>query len=76
MITVVGGILLPVSFLHSQFFAVLAAFVAINTLMYVTLAVAKILPRVYLSDIIPRKDRRRAPRGISPQDTGSGQSDL
>ena len=36
-----AGFLLPESTLQSDAFAVLAAFVAINTLMYVALAVAK-----------------------------------
>jgi hypothetical protein len=66
MTTVIGGILLPAEILQSEFFAVLAAFVAINTIMYVTLAIAKMLPRVYFSDLLPRRDRRRQPRGIDP----------
>ena len=60
------GILLPQSFLSSPFFAVLATFVAINTLMYVSLAVAKILPKVYLSDLVTSRDRRRQNRSIHP----------
>jgi hypothetical protein len=66
MTIVIGGILLPVEVLQSEFFAVLAAFVAINTIMYVTLAIAKILPRVYVSDLFHRRNRRRRPRGIAP----------
>ena len=38
----VWGILLPESTLREEFIAVLAAFVAINTIVYVTLAVAKV----------------------------------
>jgi len=64
MSRVPAGILLPESFLQTEFFQVLAAFVAINTLMYVTLAIAKMLPRVYVSDIVRRRNRRREPRGI------------
>jgi hypothetical protein len=71
MTTVIGGILLPAEILQSEFFAVLAAFVAINTIMYVTLAIAKMLPRVYVSDLRPRRDRRRQPRGIDPGSGGS-----
>ena len=37
---VVWGILLPESTLREEFIAVLAAFVAINTIVYVTLGVA------------------------------------
>ena len=44
------GVLLPESILRNDFIAVLAAFVAINTIVYVTLAVAKILPKVYVRD--------------------------
>ncbi|WP_231916078.1 hypothetical protein [Microbacterium karelineae] len=46
-----AGILLPVEVLHSDGFALLAAFVAVNTLVYLALAVLKILP-------VPRPPRR------------------
>lgn len=65
MTIVIGGILLPEEILQSEFFAVLAAFVAINTIMYVTLAIAKMLPRIYLSDLFRGRNRRRQPRGIA-----------
>ena len=67
MIHAPSGILLPESFLQTEFFQVLATFVAINTLMYVTLAIAKMLPRVYPGDLVHRRDRRREPRGITPE---------
>ncbi len=60
------GILLPEETLRSEFIAVLAAFVAINTIVYVTLAVAKILPKFYLRDWIASKNRRRETRSIDP----------
>ena len=60
------GILLPESVLRSEFVAVLAAFVAINTIVYVTLAVAKILPKVYVSDWIGPRNRRAETRSIDP----------
>lgn len=63
--TVIGGILLPEEILQSEFFAVLAAFVAINTIMYATLAIATMLPRAYASDLLRRRNRRRRPRGIA-----------
>ncbi len=66
MNAVIAGILLPESFLQTEFFQVLATFVAINTLMYVTLAIAKMLPRLHPSDLLSRRDRRREPRGINP----------
>jgi hypothetical protein len=60
------GLLLPQSFLHSPFFAVLATFVAINTVMYLSLAIAKILPKVYLSDYVKGGNRRGETRSIHP----------
>lgn len=64
--TVLAGILLPESVLSSQWFAVLAAFVAINTVMYVTLAVAKTLPKVHPRDLFPRSYTRAETRSIHP----------
>lgn len=61
-----GGLLLPESLLASDLFAVLAAFVAINTVMYVALAVAKMLPKVYFSDFVDRRNRRSETRSIYP----------
>lgn len=62
------GVLLPEESLGSAFVAVLAAFVAINTVMYVTLAIFKILPKIYLSDFVHRRDRRGETRSINPDD--------
>ncbi len=60
------GILLPEDLLGNEFVAVLAAFVAINTIVYVTLAVAKILPKVYVRDWIGSRNRRAETRSIDP----------
>ena len=60
------GILLPVSTLNHTCFAVLSAFVAINTIVYTALAVAKIAPKIYLNDLVDRRDRRTANRSIHP----------
>ena len=60
------GVLLPESLLRNDYFAVLAAFVAINTIVYVTLAVAKMLPKVYVSDWIGPRNRRSETRSIDP----------
>lgn len=60
------GLLLPESFLRSPLFGVLAAFVAINTVMYVALAVAKLLPKIYLGDHLAPRQRRGATRSIHP----------
>lgn len=43
--TVEAGILLPAEVLQSGWFQALATFVAINTIVYATLSLAKLLPR-------------------------------
>ena len=58
------GILLPDSALASPFFAIFSAFVGINTVIYVALAVAKILPKIYLTDWVSGRNRRSAARSI------------
>ena len=60
------GVLLPDDLLRHEAIAVLAAFVAINTVGYVTLAVAKMLPKVYLRDWIGPRNRRQETRSIHP----------
>ncbi len=60
------GLVLPESTLNSDVFAVLAAFVAINTLIYVALAVAKMMPKIYVSDWIRHANRRSQTRSIHP----------
>ncbi|WP_153504309.1 hypothetical protein [Cumulibacter manganitolerans] len=61
------GILLPESTLQTGWFSVLAAFVAINTVMYVALAIAKVLPKVYPRDWLPRRYTRSETRSIYPE---------
>jgi hypothetical protein len=61
------GILLPESFLASNFFAVFASFVGVNTVIYVALAVAKILPMVYITDWLKGRNRRTETRSIYPK---------
>lgn len=63
-----SGLLLPESVLHSEWFAVLAAFVGINTVMYAAMAVAHILPKSYLSDWVTSGNRRSETRSIYPQE--------
>lgn len=60
------GVLLPDSILRNQLVAVLAAFVAINTVVYVTLAVGKMLPKFYLRDWLASRNRRAETRSIRP----------
>jgi hypothetical protein len=62
------GILFPTALLHTPLFAVLAAFVAINTVMYASLAVAKVLPKIYVSDLWTSANRRVQNRGIHHAD--------
>jgi hypothetical protein len=61
------GLLLPETTVHTGWFAVLAAFVAINTVMYGALALAKILPKVYPSDWTRGRNRRTESRSIYPE---------
>ena len=64
--TVLGGLLFQQSFLISGFFSTLAAFVAINTVMYAAMAFAKILPKVYVADWFTQHNRRSETRSIYP----------
>lgn len=66
------GILLPESTLQTTWFSVLASFVAINTVMYVALAVAKIFPKLHPRDWLPRRYTRSETRSIYP-DTPEGE---
>lgn len=52
--------------MHSMPMRVLIAFVAINTVIYSVLAVAKVLPRVYPSTWGRGRDRRTEDRSIFP----------
>lgn len=62
------GILLPSSVMHAHWFGVLAAFVAVNTVIYVALAIAKAMPKVYVRDWVPRGYQRAETRSIHPED--------
>jgi hypothetical protein len=52
--------------LHANWIAVLTAFVALNTVMYAALAVAKVLPKMYVSDWVRSRNRRSQTRSIYP----------
>ncbi len=58
------GMLLPESVIHTDAFKVLATFVALNTLMYATLAVVKTLPRVHRPAWLADRNRRAQDRSI------------
>lgn len=61
-----GGILLSEGIMQTGSFAILAAFVAINTILYAALAVAKILPKIHPADWIRGSNRRWETRSIHP----------
>jgi hypothetical protein len=68
--------LLPEAVLQSSLFAVLAAFAAVNTVMYGVLAVGKLLPKVYVADWLATTNQRRESRSIYPEPLpGVGQKD-
>ena len=52
--------------LQSKWFEVLAAFVAINTLIYATLTLSAILPRLYPTTWFSGNDTRSQTRSIYP----------
>lgn len=61
---------LPESTMHTEWFTILAGFVAINTILYVSLSVFKIMPKMYLSDFVRRHGRRSETRSIYPDGLG------
>lgn len=65
------GVLLPERLLHTSGFEILATFVALNTLMYATLAVLKLVPRAHAvrgrwSRLRDRAAAPGTPRTVSP----------
>ena len=66
-VTAILGSVLPAELMHSHWFAVLTTFVAVNTVLYLTLAIVKILPKAYVSDWIDRRNRRAETRSIYPE---------
>jgi hypothetical protein len=62
------GLVLPEEFLTTPAFQFIAAFVALNTIVYAALAIAKMLPKVYVSDWMIRRGRRQESRSINPDD--------
>ncbi|MFE6736038.1 hypothetical protein [Microbacterium sp. NPDC057650] len=61
-----AGILLPESLLYSDWFSVLATFVAINTLIYVVLGIIKTLPKAGPRRRHTGASRRSETRSIHP----------
>ena len=69
-----AGILLPESIVHTEWFAILATFVAINTVMYAALAAAKILPKLHPGSWLPHATN--GPRRAASIPTRSGRNAL
>ena len=46
---------------------------AINTVLYLTLAIIKLLPKAYLSDWVDQRNRRAESRSIYPDGEGGAQ---
>lgn len=63
-----SGILLPEAIVHSNWFAILATFVAINTGMYAALAAVKILPNLRPGSWLPARHERAETRSIHPDE--------
>jgi hypothetical protein len=61
-----AGIVLPDHLMQTQWFATLSMFVAINSVLYLTLAIIKLLPKLYLSDWVNQRNRRSETRSIYP----------
>jgi hypothetical protein len=62
------GLVLPEEFLSTPAFQFIASFVALNTIIYAALAIAKMLPKVYVSDWVIRRGRRQESRSIDPDE--------
>ena len=58
------GVVLPESVLHADSFKIVATFVALNTVMYATLAVVKMLPRPRTPSWLEGRNRRTQDRSI------------
>lgn len=60
------GILLPESFLKTDFFFVLSTIVALNTTIYAALSIAKVLPKWFNPQWTRRGRARAETRSIYP----------
>lgn len=61
-----AGILFPQDFLQSRFFIVLSTLVALNTVIYAALALAKVIPKWYRPSWTRRGRQRAETRSIYP----------
>lgn len=60
------GLLLPESFLNSDFYTVLATIVALNTTIYAVLAISKVMPKWWNPQWIRKGKLRSETRSIYP----------
>ena len=60
-INLIDGLLLPESFMQSQFFVILATLVALNTVVYAALSVVHVIPKWFK----PSWLRGHRPRGVT-----------
>ncbi len=67
------GSVLPENIMHSSWFAALSMFVAVNTVLFLTLAIIKLVPKAYLSDWVDQRNRRSETRSIYPEAEGRPQ---
>lgn len=65
-----GGLLFPETVLQSGWFTVFATFVAINTIVYVALSVAKLFPVIRFGGRRGGFNRRSESRSIYPEGDG------
>jgi len=65
-----AGVLLPAQVLQTNVFATLSTFVAVNTVMFTALAVAKLLPRLHPGSWFRSPNQRSETRSIYPDHAG------
>lgn len=70
--SILGGILLPRAVLQTEWFGVFAAFVAINTIIYVVLSLSKLFPVIRFGWRRDGRELRVEERSIYPEGSGPG----
>jgi len=64
--SVLTGLLLPESFMHSRFFIILATLVALNTVIYAALSLVHVIPKWFRSSWLRGHRQRAVTRSIYP----------
>jgi hypothetical protein len=65
-INLLDGLLLPESFMQSQFFVILATLVALNTVVYAALSVVHLIPKWFKPNWLGGHRPRGVTRSIYP----------